>query len=187
MNRIFKVLGFTVILVFMLGCSISLNLTPTPPTITLAPNAEVATMAVTSQPTTPQTMTVYFTDQARFEIGTEPYEVAVSRPLPEGVNPMRAVLDAFFQGPTAEETAQGLMLVTSGFNGIRQFTLESGVARFYLAGTCANNGAAYSVTNLIHKNLSQFPEIAVIKIYDEFDNNLDPDSAFSSGPYCLEP
>lgn len=187
MKRIFQLLCVAIILAVLLGCSISVNLTPTPSPITLTGMPVQPSLSPIIKPVEPQTITVYFTDQARFEVGTEPYEVAVSRPLPEGANPMRAVLDAFFLGPTPEESAQGLILVASGFNGLRQFTVENGVARIYLAGTCANNGAAYSVTNLIHKNLSQFPEITVIKIYDEFDNNLDPDSAFSSGPYCLEP
>lgn len=187
MKRIFNLFAFAAMLVFALGCSVSITATPTtaPATQTVLPVA--ITEAPTEQSTSSQTINVFFTDEARFAIGTEPYEVAVSRPLPEGADPIRAVLDAFFLGPTPEEVAQGLMLVASGFNGIRQFSLENGVARIYLAGTCANNGAAYSVTNLIHKNLSQFPEITVIKIYDELDNNLDPDSSFSSGPYCLEP
>jgi len=37
------------------------------------------------------------------------------------------------------------------------------------------------------KNLEQFPEISAVKIYDENDSTLDPDSANSSLPYCLEP
>ena len=139
------------------------------------------------EPTQTQTITVYFTDQAKFAVGTEPYEIAVSRPLPAGADPVRAVLDALFEGPTPEEAAQGLILVSSGFTGVREYTLENGVARIHLEGECNNNGAAYSVASVIAKNLEQFPQVTIFKIYDENDDNLDPDSDFSSLPYCLEP
>ena len=113
--------------------------------------------------------------------------MAVTRPLPQGVDPIRAVLDAYFAGPTEEESAQGLVLVSSGFEGVGGLTIENGIARIHLAGKCANNGAAYSVASVIHKNLEQYPQITAIKIYDENDDNLDPDSSMSSVPYCLEP
>jgi hypothetical protein len=134
-----------------------------------------------------QIITVYFTDIAKFNLGTEPYEVAVTRPLPAGMDPVHAVLDAFFAGPTTEESAQGLVLVSSGFTGVGELTIENGIARIHLVGKCANNGAAYSVASVIHKNLEQFPQISAIKIFDENGDNLDPDSPMSSVPYCLEP
>lgn len=177
-----RCLVLSLIVFSLAACTISVDLTPTSLPPTQAPTDTVAPM-----PTTEQVITVYFTDEAKFAVGTEPYEVAVSRPLPAGVEPMRAVLDAFFAGPTPEESAAGLRLVSSGFNGVSIFTVENGIARIHLAGACANNGAAYSVANLIAKNLSQFPQITAVKIYDENDSNLDPDSAMSSLPYCLEP
>lgn len=141
----------------------------------------------TEEPISTQTITIWFTDEEKFAVGTEPYEVAVTRQVPPDAIPMRAVLDAFFAGPTPEEIAQGLMLVASGFTGVREINVENGIARIYMEGKCANNGAAYSVANLISKNLEQFPQITAIKIYDENGDNLDPDSAMSSLPYCLEP
>jgi hypothetical protein len=138
-------------------------------------------------PTPARTITVYFTDLPKFTVGKEPYEVAVTRPLPARTDPVRAVLDALFVGPTSEEAYQGLVLFSSGFTGVRKYTLKKGIARVYLKGKCANNGAAYSVANLIAKNLEQFPQITAIKIYDEKGNNLDSDSPLSSLPYCLEP
>ncbi|MBA4375768.1 MAG: hypothetical protein C0401_06300 [Anaerolinea sp.] len=174
----------------MLACSISVDLTPTPLSPVQVPVESVVSPATdlpTLAPTIAQTITIYFTNEARFAVGTEPYEDPVTRPLPAGVEPMRAVLDAFFAGPTPEEYATGLRLVSSGFTGVRIFTVENGIARIHLAGTCANNGAAYSVASVIGKNLSQFPQITAIKIYDENDSNLDPDSNMSSLPYCLEP
>jgi spore germination protein GerM len=134
-----------------------------------------------------QQITVYFTDKNRFAQGTEPYEVSVNREIPARNDPIRAVLDAFFIGPTAVESSQGLILVSSGFTGVRDLTIQNGVARVYLDGKCANNGAAYSVANLIGKNLSQFPQVIAVKIFDENGSNLDPDSSNSSLPYCLEP
>lgn len=169
MRRIVRTLLLVCIAFAMLACSISFNLTETPSPVEIP------------------TITIYFTDQAKFNVGTEPYEVAVSRPLPVGVDPVRAVLDAFFAGPTADETEQGLVLVSSGFTGVGELSFENGIAHLHMLGNCANNGAAYSVANLIHKNLEQFEQITAIKIYDENGDNLDPDSAMSSMPYCLEP
>lgn len=171
MKRFSKVALLVLPFISMLACSIPFTLTATP----------------TPEPTAAATITVYFTDQAKFAVGTEPYEVAVTRPLPAGVDPVRAVLDAYFAGPTDEEAAQGLVLVSSGFNGVREYTLVNGIAHIHFEGACANNGAAYSVASVIGKNLEQFPEIIAIKFYDENDDTLDPDSELSSLPYCLEP
>ncbi|PKN95768.1 MAG: hypothetical protein CVU45_00060 [Chloroflexi bacterium HGW-Chloroflexi-7] len=177
MSSIVKTLFLVCTALAMLACSISFNLTETPSPV------EIPTI----EPSATQTITIYFTDQAKFNVGTEPYEVAVSRPLPLGIDPVRAVLDAFFAGPTADETAQGLVLVSSGFTGVGELSIENGIARLHMLGKCANNGAAYSVANLIHINLEQFEQITAIKIYDENGDNLDPNSTMSSMPYCLEP
>lgn len=171
------VLVFITLLILMLmACSITVDLTPTP-----VPPTAIPTVAPL------QTITLYFTNEARFAIGTEPYEDPVTREVPAAAEPMRAVLDNFFLGPKPQEYTSGLRLVSSGFTHVRDFTVENGIARVYLGGVCANNGAAYSVGNLIMKNLSQFPQITAVKIYDENNSNLDPDSATSSLPYCLEP
>ncbi len=182
-----RILIFLMLAVFLLpACSISVDLFNTPePTTPVATAALPTATLPTVVPT--QTITIFFTNDARFAVGTEPYEDAVTREVPAHADPMFAVLDQFFLGPTAEESAQGLRLVSSGFTHLRNLTLDNGIARVYLGGVCANNGAAYSVANLISKNLSQFPQITAIKIYDENDNNLDPDSNMSSLPYCLEP
>ena len=108
-------------------------------------------------------------------------------------NPMKTPLLARFRQPLTQcalcwtnsssarprtNPASGLRLVSSGFTHLRDLKVENGIARVYLGGVCANNGAAYSVGNLIMKNLSQFPQITAIKIYDENDSNLDPDSNY---------
>jgi hypothetical protein len=160
------------------ACSISIDLTPTP-----LPPAQTIIHTLAAM----QTINVYFTNEARFAVGTEPYEDAVTRQVPAEIDPMRAALDQFFLGPTPEEFNAGLRQVSSGFTQVRDLKVENGIARVYLGGVCANNGAAYSVGNLIMKNLNQFPQITAVKIYDENDSTLDPDSANSSLPYCLEP
>ena len=185
-----RVLIVLMLAVFLLpACSISVDLfnTPEPSTPVAMPPTQALPTAAPHTAVPMQTITVYFTNEALFAVGTEPYEDAVTREVLANADPMFAVLGQFFLGPTAQESAQGLRLVSSGFTHVRIFTVHNGIARVYLGGVCNNNGAAYSVANLISKNLSQFPQITAIKIYDENDSNLDPDSNMSSMPYCLEP
>jgi hypothetical protein len=170
------------------ACSISFDLfgkTPTP-----APTEPpVPTLAPTEEPVKPGYLqvTVYFMDENRFLAATEPYEVGVSRQVALNKNPAQSVLELYFEGPTAEEQAAGLKLLTSGFTGVKDFYVNEGIAHVYLDGKCANNGAAYSVAALIFKNLEQFQDITAVKIYDENGSTEDPDSTASSIPYCLEP
>lgn len=184
----------------LIACSVTFNLGD--PTATVpAPQITFPTDVVVSPTTAPQPtavivlpsaepagqeITVYFMDENRFVAAIEPYEVAVTRTTAGADLPL-AVLQAYFAGPTQEEFDQGLRLLSSGFTHVRELTIQDGIARVYLGGTCANNGAAYSVANLVMKNLEQFPQISAVKIYDENDENLDPDSPNSSLPYCLEP
>jgi len=194
MKRNIRILFLFFAALMLMACSITFNLSDTPDESD-EPDA-APTSSNQSQPTieiilptavSEQSITVYFMDENRFVAATEPYEVAVTRSVPTGIDLPRAVLDAYFAGPTQTEASQGLKLVSSGFTHVRRLEIENGIARVYLGGVCANNGAAYSVANLIMKNLSQFPQISVVKIYDENDSNLDPDSPHSSLPYCLEP
>lgn len=155
------------------------------PTATQPPLPTVV-IALPAPEVTAQQITVFFLDENRFIAAADPYEIAVTRTTTETNLPL-AVLEAYFAGPTAEEYNQGLRMHGSGFTRVRAFRIDNGIAHVYLGDTCANNGAAYSVAALIFKNLEQFPEITAIKIYDENDSTLDPDSASSSLPYCLEP
>jgi hypothetical protein len=166
---------------------ISLIISACAPLKPLAPEITAAPPVATTAPAASQEITVYFMDENRFLAATEPYEVAVTRSVPAAADLPRAVLDQYFLGPNADEQAQGLKLHTSGFTGVRDLKIENGVASVYMAGTCANNGAAYSAAALIMKNLKQFPEVTVVKIYDEKDGTEDPASANDSIPYCLEP
>jgi hypothetical protein len=133
------------------------------------------------------TLTVYFTDVARYQVGSEPYETAVTRSVPEPPSLPEAVLSQLFLGPTEEETAQGLAVALSGTTGFRLLTIEEGIARVYLTGECNSQGATYTIANLINANLLQFPEIQWVKIYDQNNETEIPDGQSGSIPFCLEP
>ena len=132
-------------------------------------------------------LTVYFTDIARFQIGTEPYEAAVTRTVPVPASLPEAVLTQLFLGPTEAEKAQGLEVILSGATGFSKLTIDNGIARVYLTGMCASQGATYTIANLIYANLKQFPEIQWIKIYDQNNETETPDGQSGSIPFCLEP
>ncbi|HEX7540706.1 MAG TPA: GerMN domain-containing protein, partial [Anaerolineales bacterium] len=159
---------------------------------TQVPTAAVPPATVTLTPTEPVppatvTLTVYFTDIARYQIGTEPYEAAVPRTVPVPASLPEAVLTQLFLGPTEAEKAQGLEVILSGTTGFSQLTIENGIARVYLTGACAYQGATYTIANLISANLKQFPEIQWIKIYDQNNETETPDGQSGSIPFCLEP
>jgi hypothetical protein len=133
------------------------------------------------------TLTIYFTDVARYQVGTEPYEAAVTRSMPAPASLPEAVLTQLFLGPTETEKAQGLAVILSGTTGFSDLTIENGIARVYLTGTCASQGATYTIANLINANLMQFSEIQWIKIYDQNNETETPDGQSGSIPFCLEP
>jgi hypothetical protein len=133
------------------------------------------------------TVSVYFQDMNRFAIGTEPYEKPVTRRVPDIGDLPLAVLEQLFLGPTAEEQAEGLALILSGSTGFNDFHVQAGVARISLTGHCNSNGSTYTIANLIFANLTQFPEIQFVKIYDENGETETPVGLSSSIPFCLEP
>jgi spore germination protein GerM len=132
-------------------------------------------------------ITVYFQNQDRFAIGTEPYEDPVTRTIPASDDIPAAVLEQLFLGPTPEEQSQGLRLVLSGTTGYSDFFIQDGVAHIFLTGACSSGGSTYTIANLIFANLEQFPEIKAIKIYDQNGETEAPDGTSSSIPFCLEP
>jgi hypothetical protein len=143
-------------------------------------------LPVTTAPTV-VTLTVYFTDVVRYQVGTEPYEKAVTRTIPATDSLPDAVLTQLFLGPTNAEKAQGLDIFLSGTTGFSKLTIENGVARVYLTGTCNSKGATYTIANLIEANLRQFPGIQWVKIYDQNGETETPDGQSGSIPFCLEP
>ena len=133
------------------------------------------------------TLTIYFTDVARFQVGSEPYEAAVTRTVPAPASLPEAVLTQLFLGPTEAEKAQGLAVVLSGTTGFNKLNIENGIAHVYLVGTCASQGSTYTIANLIFANFKQFTEIQWIKIYDQNGETETPNGQSSSIPFCLEP
>jgi len=188
MSRIiFPILALSLAIV---ACCSPCTIVPgvTSPTSTESIPTETVTFMPTEtvQPAT-MTLTVYFTDISRYQIGTEPYEEAVTRIVPVPASLPEAVLTQLFLGPTDAEKAQGLELVLSGTTGFSQLTIENGIARVYLIGECSSKGSTYTIANLIYANLAQFPEIQWIKIYDQNGETESPDGQMGSIPYCLEP
>ncbi len=154
------------------------SLSPASPTATLPPSTSTASTV---------SIQVYFTNLPNFQVGQEPYETAVTRTVPAGSNLPEAVLQQLFAGPTADEKSQGLAVFLDGATGFSKLTIDSGVARVYLAGDCNSNGAAYTIANLVDVNLKQFPQVQWIKIYDPNGGTETPDGQSGSIPFCLEP
>lgn len=132
-------------------------------------------------------VTVYFTDEERYAVGTEPYEVGVSRTFSSQDNEAEAILRLMFEGPSEEEQAEGLRLVASGCTGYSTVEIDDGIARVYLLGDCASQGATYTIANLINVNLKQLPEITYVKIYDLNGETETPEGLSDSIPISLEP
>lgn len=150
-------------------------------------------------PSSPPTMTpnldeagevealVYFTNTTRYAQGIQPFETAVLRRLPTSAFTPQAVLEEYFRGPTQSEQELDLQAITSGFTGVRSVELVDGYAHVYLEGACQPSGATYTIAQPILRNLAQFPEIEVVKIYDENGDTGDPEGRGHSIPICLEP
>lgn len=133
------------------------------------------------------TVTVYFFDQERFIVGTEPYEVGVPRQLHPDANLPYLTLQAYFDGPTEVEAAQGLYTLTNGCTGFSSLTVEDGIARVYLEGPCNSGGSAYTIATPIIKTLLQFEEISYVKLYDANGITEEPSGPSNSIPFILEP
>lgn len=130
---------------------------------------------------------VYFLDEARFAVGQEPYEIAVTREIhPDAFLP-RLALQAYFEGPTEEEYAQGLRAVLSGCTGFSEFSIQNEIAMLKLEGPCTSGGSTYTIASPIMKTLLQFPEIKFVKIFDAAGNTEEPFGPVNSIPLVLEP
>jgi hypothetical protein len=130
---------------------------------------------------------VYFTDNDRLIAGQLPYEVEVKRFVPSSKNPVNAVLDEFFKGPSDVERNQGLAVIHNGFTGYRRVEFANGGVHVYLVGNCQSNGTLYNITRPLMLSLKQFPEIQFVKIYDQFGHTREPAARVDSIPACLDP
>lgn len=199
-HRFLLTSGFWVFLVLaiMPGC---VPKTASVPTVTLpalvAPGVELptgsspildATNIYPVELETPSVMiTVYFTDTIRYATGGPPFEVAVSRKANADAYMPEAVLNEFFKGPSAEESALGYEAITDGFTGFSKLDITDGIARVYLEGVCFSNGATYTIAQPLMKNLLQFEQVRYVKIFDQNGQTWEPDGPSNSIPACLEP
>lgn len=132
-------------------------------------------------------VTIYFFDENRFAVGTEPYEVGVTRQFHPDANLPYLALQAYFDGPTDSEAAQGLSTILSGCTGFSSLTIEDGIARVYLEGPCTSGGSTYTIASPIMKTLLGFDEIEYVKIYDANGATEMPSGPSNSIPFVLEP
>jgi hypothetical protein len=130
---------------------------------------------------------IYFTDNHRLINGQVPYEVMVTRMVPSSKNPVNAVLDEFFKGPSDVERNSGLAVISNGFTGYSKVEFINGGVAVYLTGSCQSNGTLYNITRALMLNLKQFPEIQFVKIYDQFGETRSPAARVDSIPACLDP
>jgi hypothetical protein len=173
MNKRYIVSRTAIFLILLSGCTPPPNSPPTSiPTLDEVGEVEVL---------------VYFTNTTRYAQGIQPFESAVLRRLPASAFSPQAVLEEYFRGPTQSEQELDLQAITSGFTGIGSVELVDGYAHVYLEGTCQSSGATYTIAQPILRNLAQFPEIEVVKIYDENGDTSDPKGKGHSIPICLEP
>lgn len=185
---------FVSTLLLVVAASCAPQCAPCPPrdelqTQVAALQTEIAELSPTSTITEPAQIeiSVYFTDSKRYAAGTPPFEVVVTRYIAPTSNLPEAVLTEFFRGPTDQEHAQGLELITSGFTGFSSLKTENGIAHIYLAGPCESHGATYTIAQPLLANLLQFEGINFVKIYDSSGETEQPTGQTNSIPFCLEP
>lgn len=161
------------------GGSVGMRPAATPPV------SEVGATS-TSEPVDMVTVDVYLIDQEAFNVGREPYGVAVRRQVPRE-DPMKGALDALFDGPTTGEASRGIDHVGSGATGVSKVTVDAGVARVYLEGGCNSGGSTLTIASEIFPTLMKFEGVDAVKIYDPEGTTEEPDGSRDSIPTCLEP
>lgn len=165
---------------------------PSPPASTPSAQAEPAAPPSPAPPAPPErrTLSVWFVDGPAYEVGKEPYLVAVPREIafaPPGVTtPAAGLLDAWFAGPTAEEQARGLLRHANGATGYDTLKIEAGTLSFRLQPTCTGAGSL-SLRDQVMPTLRQLDGVKAIHILDPQGNTLDPTPGVDSVPGCLEP
>ena len=135
-------------------------------------------------PTT--TRKIWLVDTDAVETGDEPYFVPRQRPIRSDA-PAAAALHAMFAGPTPQERAAGLRLVTSHAWGFDSLQIAGGIARLRLTRGCNSNGSTITVAGEIAPTLRQFPTVDWVKIYGPGGTTEQPQGQVDSIPTCLEP
>lgn len=129
---------------------------------------------------------VWFLNQKRFSVGTEPYYTPVLRPVASST-PATGVMDRIFAGPSPTEYANGLRALLSGATGFSNLTISNTVARVRLTGGCNAGGSTASIAGEIMPSLRQFSTVDFVKIYDPSGHTERPNGFSDSIPVCLEP
>lgn len=103
------------------------------------------------------------------------------------INPIGAVLDEYFRGPSSSESQFGLIALFNGFNGYSRITGQDGTISVYLTGVCLYTSHPYSIAQALIANIKQFPEVSYVKIYDQNGLTRLPIGPGDSAPVCLGP
>ncbi len=129
---------------------------------------------------------IWLVDTDAVETGNGPYFVPRQRPIRSDA-PAAAALHALFAGPTPQERADGLRLVTSHAWGFADLAIAGGIARLRLTRGCNSNGSTITVAGEIAPTLRQFPTVDWVKIYGPGGATEQPQGQVDSIPTCLEP
>lgn len=129
--------------------------------------------------------TVYLYDAAAMKEGREPVFVPVERQVGAKAPEKNAVWNVF-KGPTEEEAAKGLSVLTSGASGFEAFTLVDGVATLKLKGGCQAEGGVHTVYDHLAKTLLGFDSVKHVKVLGPSDTSA-PEGAVDHRPDCLQP
>lgn len=115
--------------------------------------------------------------------GTSP-RVTVRRSVPDAY-PATGLLDRIFAGPTIDEQAAGLRLVTSGATGFTAVSVSRGIARLRLTGGCAREASTFTIADSIIPTLRRLRTVDWVKIYHPAGQTQYPTGRRDSVPTCL--
>ncbi|MEZ4316995.1 MAG: GerMN domain-containing protein [Myxococcota bacterium] len=128
---------------------------------------------------------LYFVDAAKLEAGDADPWVKVDRQV-GAKTPAKNAVWQLFKGPTPEEEANGLKLITSGAGGFTSFDVQGNTATLQLRDGCDSAGSTVTVWDHISKTLKEFPEIEHVKLLGP-DGSTQDDGSGDAKPACLEP
>ena len=158
------------------------------PTITRTPTATGTATRTPSATATPQwtLAKVYFANKYRYDNNIQPIEVYGVRWI-KTASYIADVLYQFFKGPgSTEYYSYGWRAIYNGFTGFSKVELIGDTAHVYLTGTCLSSGKEFTIADQISLSLKQFPNLKVVKIYDQFGQTENPGSPGDSEPLCLD-
>jgi hypothetical protein len=129
---------------------------------------------------------VYFLDTLA---PSDPFGRAVLRPVSATLGDPEQILTQLFLGPTTDEAANGLRLITSGATGFTNFTYPdvNGVVTVKLTGGCSRGTETYTIADMIIANLKNLSGITAVKVYGPDGTTQTPTGVSDSIPACLAP